>query len=255
MAYVASLEERLRAYEQNGVQANIHLQKLAKKLDMENRKLKTVLFDTFGIGDLDIERAEPGALVEEIKSRLGGQSTDGRRSTTSGSRSSSFSGGVVATNGYTPFPTCCIPSAPLSDIRSQKPPTPPPSKDDKGIASELLLQLAPQTAPNCGEGLNQPGKRFCGLLQLLAAEANAKECGKTRAVPCRVSYDLLKSLIDEQDTLAMENAVFELRKGVLRGKDGPCIDAKALTLVLERLTGTGIVDSTGSNAAAMMVDA
>jgi hypothetical protein len=246
LAYVASLEERLRGYEQNGVQANIHLQKLAKKLDLENRKLKKVLLDTFGLGDPEIERAEPEALVEEIRSRLGGQPTEASKCTTSPSRSSSFSGGVIATNGYTPFSACCYPSAPLSDIRSQKPPTPPPTKDDKEIAGELLLQLAPQTAPNCGEGLNQPGKRFCGLLQLLAAEANAKEC-KTRAVPCRVSYDLLKSLIDEQDSLAMENAVFELRDGVLRGKDGPCIDAKALTKVLNRLTGP--------SASAMMVDA
>jgi len=251
---VASLEERLRAYEQNGVQANIHLQKLAKKLDLENRKLKKVLFDSFGLGDLDIERAEPEALVEEIKARVGGPSTEGPRSTASVSRSSSFSGGVIAPNGYTPFSTCCYPTAPLSDIRSQKPPTPPPSKDDKETASELLLQLAPQTAPNCGEGLNLPGKRFCGLLQLLAAEANAKEC-KTRAVPCRVSYDLLKSLIDEQDTLAMENAVFELRDGVLRGKDGPCIDAKALTKVLERLTSPGIGETNGPAAPMMMVDA
>ena len=141
----------------------------------------------------------------------------------------------------------------MSDIRSQKPPTPPPSKDDKGTASELLLQLAPQTAPNCGEGLNQPGKRFCGLLQLLAAEANAKEC-KTRAVPCRVSYDLLKSLIDEQDTLAMENAVFELRDGVLRGRDGPCIDGRVLTRVLERLTKPGMGETQGHNAP-LMVDA
>ncbi len=254
MAYVASLEERLRAYEQNGVQANIHLQKLAKKLDLENRKLKKVLFDTFGLGDLEIERSEPEALVEEIKSRLGGQSTEASKCTTSPSRSSSFSGGVIATNVYTPFSVCCYPSAPLSDIRSQKPPTPPPSKDDKEIASELLLQLAPQTAPNCGEGLNQPGKRFCGLLQLLAAEANAKEC-KTRAVPCRVSYDLLKSLIDEQDNLAMENAVFELRDGVLRGKDGPCIDAKVLTKVLNRLTETSATESNATGASVTIVDA
>lgn len=191
--------------------------------------------------------------MEEIKSRLGGQPTEAPKCPTPPSRSSSFSGGVIATNSYTPFSACCYPSAPLSDIRSEKPPTPPPSKDDKEVASELLLQLAPQTAPNCGEGLNQPGKRFCGLLQLLAAEANAKEC-KTRAVPCRVSYDLLKSLIDEQDTLAMENAVFELREGVLRGKNGPCIDARVLTNVLNRLTGTSAMESKGPRASVMMVD-
>ena len=240
MAYVASLEERLRAYEQNGVQANIQLQKLAKKLDTENRKLRKVLYDSCGLGDNDVDRSEVEVLVEEIKSRLGGGQIQEIPTVSRGipSRSSSFSGGVIRTDPSqyttsTPFPACCYPTAPLSDVRSQKPPTPPPSKEE--TANDLLLTLAPQTAPTCGDGLGSSGKRFCGLLQLLASETNAKSCTEP-AIPCRVSYNLLKGLINEQDALGMENAAFQLKDGVVQGGDGPCVDAKVLTQVLERIT-------------------
>jgi hypothetical protein len=270
LAYVASLEERLRAYEHNGVQANIQLQKLAKKLDTDNRKLRRVLYDSCGLNDVDIDHLEVDVLVEEIKSRLGGGGVGGAggggqmqeipAAVNRGmpSRSSSFSGGVIMTDPAhytpsTPFPACCYPSAPLSDVRSQKPPSPPPNKEDKIPVNALLLTLAPQTAPSCGDGLSSSGKRFCGLLQLLASEANAKDCCSASAVPCRVSYDLLKSLIDEQDALGMENAAFQLKDGVLKGDDGPCVDAKVLTQVLERITNKE--DNKGSMRMMMTVDA
>jgi len=218
-------------YEQNGVQANIHLQKLAKRLDNENRKLKRVLFESCGLSDVDVERGDVDTLAEEVKSRLGAVQLE---RSTGPSRSSSFSGGVIETGWTykpsTPFPAC-YPSAPLSDVRSQKPPTPPPSKDDP--AESLVLTMAPQTAPNCGKDLSSPGRRFCGLLQLLAPQSNATS---NKTVPCRVSYELLKSLIDEQDALAMENAAFELKDGVQVGQDGCRIDAKVLGKVLDRLT-------------------
>jgi hypothetical protein len=238
LAYVASLEERLRAYEQNGVQANIQLQKLAKKLDTENRKLRKVLYDSCGLGDIDVDRSEVEVLVEEIKSRLGGSQIQEIPTANRGmpSRSSSFSGGVIRTDSShytsTPFPGC-YPTAPLSDVRSQKPPTPPPRKDE--TVNDLLLTLAPQTGPSCGDGLSSSGKRFCGLLQLLASEAHARSCNEA-AVPCRVSYELLKSLINEQDTLGMENAAFQLKDGVAQGGDGPCVNVKVLTQVLESIT-------------------
>jgi hypothetical protein len=47
---------------------------------------------------------------------------------------------------------------------------------------------------------------------------------------------LLKSLINEQDALGMENAAFQLKDGVVQGGDGPCVDAKVLTQVLQRIT-------------------
>jgi hypothetical protein len=188
-------------------------------------------------------------LIEEIKSRISAGSSAEvpaarpKRAVTN--RSSSFSGGFLETScpgsiwtSYgTPFQGCSYPSAPLSDVRSQKPPTPPPSKDDatSGTARDLLLTLSPQAAANCGQGLNPEGKRFCGLLQLLSSESNASvSSGKT--VPCRVSYELLKCLIDEQDTLSMENAAFVLKDGVRVGEDGCQVDATVLTKVLEKLT-------------------
>ena len=264
MAYVASLEERLRAFESNGVQANIHLQKLAKKLDLENRKLKRVLSESCGIGDSEIERMDTNSLIEEIKSKMqaGGGSGNVLPKRSPPSRSSGFSGGMIETSStsWSSYSTSpfqgCWPSATISDIRStRKPPTPPPSKDDNvptaTTARDLLLTLAPQVAvANCGEGLNQAGKRFCGLLQLLASESNdvqqqqgAGFSGKT--VPCRVSYELLKSLINEQDSLGMENAAFVLKTGVRIGENGCQVDAKVLTKVLDELTNN--VDENGNN--------
>ena len=132
-------------------------------------------------------------------------------------------------------------SAPLSDVRSQKPPTPPPTKDEAGAAHSLLLTLAPQTnaAANCGQGLSSAGQRFCGLMQLLASESTVPVT-RNKTVPCRVSYELLKSLVDEQDALAMENAVFELKDGVQVGTDGCRVDAKVLAKMIEKLTGNNV---------------
>ena len=168
--------------------------------------MKRVLLDSCGLGDVDIERGDVETLVEEVKSRLGAVQLESR---SVASRSSSFSGGMIETGwSYkptTPFPACCYPSAPLSDVRSQKPPTPPPSKDDP--ADSLLLTMAPPKT-DCGINLSPSGRRFCGLLQLLAGESTSTT---SKTVPCRVSYELLKNLIDEQDALAMENAPFELK--------------------------------------------
>jgi len=267
------LEERLRAYETSGVQANIHLQKLAKKLDLENRKLKQVLVDACGITEYELEKAETEQLVEDIKSKFvsGGTATSPGGGTASTSactptmrpetiRSNSFSGGNVGEGVWssysTPrFQTCCYPSAPLSDVRSQKPPTPPPTKDDTGTAHNLLLTLAPQTnaALNCGHELNSAGQRFCGLMQLLASESSVPVTGN-QTVPCRVSYELLKNLVDEQDALAMENAVFELKDGVQLESDGVRVDAKVLAKMIEKLTSDNVDNKEETRGGMMAVD-
>ena len=175
------------------------------------------------------------------------------------SRSSSFSGGMIETSSIAwssyastcnlPFQGRC-PTAPLSDVRSQKPPTPPPNKDDVGTAPDLLLTLAPRTAASCGEGLTPGGKRFCGLLQLLASESSGTGSESGTSVPCRVSYELLKNLIDEQDSLGMENAAFVLKDGVRLEENGCQVDASVLTKVLERLTN---VDNNNASGV-MLVD-
>lgn len=264
MAYVASLEERLRSYEQNGVQANVQLQKLAKKLDSENRKLKKAIFELSGIGDIEIERAgDAEALVEEIRSRMGPvsnlQSPRSMNGATGiGSRSSSFSGGMVdGIWGYgpsTPFSSSGIPTAQISDVRSQKPPTPPPTKEGSNAAQSLLLTLAPTSTPDCAEGFGPEGKRFCGLLKLLATESN-KLGQPTASIPCRLSFELLQRLINEQDPLAIENAAFELKDG-LSLEDGSCnVDAKVLAKVLNRLTDSKTPSESDDSRIGMMVNA
>jgi hypothetical protein len=232
------------------VQANVQLQKLAKKLDAENKKLRKVCTEALGLSETDLERADTDVLVEEIKARLslnassaasgvGTPPSSAAPSVSRGwaSRSSSFSGGIIDTSsfawgGISPFSTLGYPSAPLSDVRSQKPPTPPPSKDD-GPASrdptqELLLTIAPNG--------DARGKRFGGL-RLGAYEGPTG--GLEKVVPCRVSYELLKNLIGDQGP---ENA-FALKEG----NGGYCVDAKVLSTVLEGLATNVDMNSASSS--------
>ena len=244
MAYVASLEERLREYEQNGVQANINLQKLAKRLDIENRKFRRAISEVFA--DIEIDQAlDSDILTSEIKSRVtegmpSPRSMTGTTTTVLPSRRSSSFPGSYADSYWTPSPFSVgtYPSAPLSDIRSEKLPiTPPMKEDEENPARELLITLAPASATKCAEDLGHAGKRFCGLLKLLAIETKNPVEDKV-TIPCRMGYELLKYLVDENDATAIENVAFELKDGVgISANDGSCdIDARYLATVIERLT-------------------
>ena len=100
--------------------------------------------------------------------------------------------------------------------------------------------MAPRTAASCGEGLTPSGKT---VLWIIAITCVGIEWDRgrllERTVPCRVSYELLKSLIDEQDSLRMENAAFVLKDGVRIGENGCQVDATVLTKVLERIDQCG----------------
>jgi hypothetical protein len=63
----------------------------------------------------------------------------------------------------------------------------------------------------------------------------------------------LKSLVDEQDALAMENAVFELKDGVQLGNDGVRVDAKVLAKMIEKLTSSNNVDNKEERASERMM--
>jgi hypothetical protein len=189
-------------------------------------------------------------------SRSSSSVSDGSIDTTRGllTRSSTFHS--------SPFAVGSSPSAPLSDVRSQKLPTPPPSTANDPVsrdpAQELLLRVAPST--NCGDGLDPGGKRFCGLLQLLAYESLST--GSTdfenveETVPCRVSYQLLRNLIDEQDSLGLENAAFTLKDGARVAMDGNgcCVDANVLVKVLEGLTTLNGGDHLSSASSMFLYD-
>jgi lambda repressor-like predicted transcriptional regulator len=69
VGYISSLEERIRTYENNGVQANLHLQKLAQKLDVENKKLKKICARALGLTEADIARVDTGLLIEDVKAQ------------------------------------------------------------------------------------------------------------------------------------------------------------------------------------------
>jgi hypothetical protein len=89
-------------------------------------------------------------------------------------------------------------------------------------------------------------------MQLLASESTITVSGN-KTVPCRVSYELLKSLVDEQDALAMENAVFELKDGVQLANDGVRVDAKVLAKMIEKLTSSNNVDNKEERASERMM--
>jgi hypothetical protein len=59
---------------------------------------------------------------------------------------------------------------------------------------------------------------------------------------CRVSYELLKNLIHEQDSLGLENAAFTLKDGARIATDGnSCwVDARVLLKVVERLKSPNV---------------
>jgi len=81
LAYIASLEERIREYEQRSREATIQLQKHAQKLDVENRKLKRLLVEGCGIVDIDINQADVEMLIAEIKRRIKSTQSDQLEST------------------------------------------------------------------------------------------------------------------------------------------------------------------------------
>jgi hypothetical protein len=60
-------------------------------------------------------------------------------------------------------------------------------------------------------------------------------------------------LVDEQDALAMENAVFELKDGVRLGNDGVRVDAKVLAKMIEKLTSSNNVDNKEERASERMM--
>ena len=71
LAYVTTLEERVREYEQRAVKANIDLQARAQRLDHENRKMRNVLTQAYGLGD---EEMDTDILVEKITASRPGRS-------------------------------------------------------------------------------------------------------------------------------------------------------------------------------------
>ena len=57
----------------------------------------------------------------------------------------------------------------------------------------------------------------------------------TGTVQCEITYDLLKRLIDERDPRALQKGEFELKDGILVGKDGSRVTLAMLARLLEGL--------------------
>ena len=88
-------------------------------------------------------------------------------------------------------------------VRSTLPLTPPAENTSMGVG-ELTVTLR----PNAGNGEESLGLQVISSAELLGASDDV-------TVPCYVSYELLKSLLDEGDPLAAEIRALELRNGVM----------------------------------------
>ncbi|KAK0223498.1 hypothetical protein IW262DRAFT_1367325 [Armillaria fumosa] len=54
--YLASLEKRLETFEQEGIKANVELQKVARAISAENRILRALLIERSGMSEADIQQ-------------------------------------------------------------------------------------------------------------------------------------------------------------------------------------------------------
>lgn len=103
---------------------------------------------------------------------------------------------------------------------------------DEAMDTDILIQKITTTqAPGfvSRNNLPTPPAEILGLGDLTVAMRSNEENGQVRSelqvissmetedatVPCYVTYELLKSLIDERDPLAQEIRALELRNGVL----------------------------------------
>jgi hypothetical protein len=193
---VAHLEERIRSHEAAQVKANSQLQKLARKLNLENQKMKKALMESCRLAEAELDEDDAGTLVEKITNKGAGQdylqdSRNGYSSEIGGISAEQWSSYYSLSH---PFPS--QPSFPSSHVRYQKPPTLPadPSEQSPDI---LLLTLAPQMQPDLyhhGESGATP-ERLRDLVQLLPSASGTEQS----SVICYVTYDLLNRLVTEEN--------------------------------------------------------
>ena len=219
MAYVASLEERLRAHEEAHVQANLQAQKLAKQLSAENQKMKKALVDACGFDEADIDGGDVQSLVEKMKRKPNGvQSPHLDPGMIDGGLNRSeniLADGKVSSS--TPFARFWSDAShPGNEASSSGLPT-PPSNMDEGSSDLLLLTLTPQSLSTALHGENSGAvlQQIHGLLKLTTDDST----NSFNAVPCYVNYDLLRILIEGQG-LVLRSTVSQLIDGMFLGTNG-----------------------------------
>jgi hypothetical protein len=216
LAYVAHLEEQIRSHEATQAKANSQLQKIARKLNMENQKMKKALIESCGLAEAEIDAEDAGTLVEKIANKR--------------ARANLLQDVESVWNGYSsetrdisaehwsyhslsePFPGHS--SFPSSHVRSEKPPTPPSCQSQKSPGS-LLLTLAPQVQLDRHENGGSVPERLHDLVQLIPSEESTTE---QSTVTCYVTQELLNSLVAEKNRRSVKSKS-ALESGTIGGMD------------------------------------
>lgn len=207
---MVSLEEQLRDYEQKCVAANLELQKVAKKHEAENRKMKLALCKACNLEYDDIERMDFDSLTHKIRLRIERNSWESRPLLTS----------VVNEFEQTSSPTTPFPTSDSTLPNVYRPPPVSIPTQTQTSQPQLTITLGdPQTFP----------AQICVRLQVPPTQDRT-----TRLICCNVTYELLKHLIDEKYPFFLDDAGYELRDGVLVESDGGCVDAEKLGSILSQ---------------------
>jgi len=194
---VIYLEEQIRRHETAQVDENIRLQTLARKLDLENQKMKKALVKSCGFLETEIDESDEGTLVEKMRkiSDLVSEHSFELSVESLGSNLSTESTGITGddasfyTLSATPFQNF---SSTATSIQGQHPLTPPTTMFDN-IPPSFTLTVAPSDVLSNGTYKAGP-QRLSDLLQLVPSD----RATNLSTVTCYISYELLKELVEER---------------------------------------------------------
>ncbi|KZV93861.1 hypothetical protein EXIGLDRAFT_716698 [Exidia glandulosa HHB12029] len=196
--YIASLEARVRACEQDGVQASVELQRTARRVDRENRILRRLLHEHGVVDDV----ANKALAAEDASTSTSSVTGDAKccSDSTSCARLAAASGGDIHS-----LPVLSPSSEHTSTLITSLGQHPPSSAD---VAS--LDGLSSSASNSAGPTFSLSSSTFCCPSPLSAADSevdvDALFCNvycfprgvvdptSDRYTPCRLAFAFLKSL-------------------------------------------------------------
>jgi hypothetical protein len=216
---VAHLEEQIRTHEATQAKATSQLQKIARKLNMENQKMKKALIESCGLAEAEIEADDAGTLVDKIANkRVRENSLQDVESVWNGHSRENTGINADHWSNHTgsllePFPSASS-SFPSSHVRSEKPPTPPSCPSQK--SDSLFLMLAPEVQLDRNENGGSVPERLRDLVQL--SDGSEESTTEQSTVTCYVTQELLNSLVTEKNRGSVKSK-FALERGTIGGMD------------------------------------
>lgn len=183
------------------MEADLELQRRTQILKLENAKLKKIVLNSTGINNALLEK-DSKTLVHEIKRKLELQAE-----TT-----------VMISNGQG---YCPLQLTANSKAHSQ----PIDNRENEFPKSFVLALNSDSTFTGA----------FADQLWPALSLSPAGEPPSSGTVQCKITYDLLKRLMDRQNPTALQTAEFELKDGVLVGRDGSHMTLEMLAKILEGL--------------------